>query len=63
MEHLPKPEALDRMTVEEIVAALHDKGKTEELLKKHNINREQFLARAEFITKRLAAGIAMVNCV
>ncbi|WP_298953749.1 hypothetical protein [uncultured Methylobacterium sp.] len=62
-EKHPRPEALDKLSAEDIIAALNNKEATESLMKEHNIDREQFLARAEFIAKRLAAGIAMVNCV
>ena len=60
---MPAPDALDNLPVQEIIEALTDKKKAEDLMKRHNLTREQLLARAEFITRRLAAGIAMVNCV
>jgi hypothetical protein len=49
--------------VPELIEALNDAEKSEAMMRKYGWTREQLLARAEFVAKALAAGIANVNCV
>ena len=65
-ESKPKPfqniSSLD-VTVEELVEAIHDPQKAEELLQTKGWSKEDLIAQAELMTKELAAGISSVNVV
>lgn len=49
--------------VGELIEALNDLDKAEALMKKHGWTRDDLLKRADFVAKRIAAGIANVAVV
>ena len=68
MEIKSKPQLLQNassldVTVEQLVEAIHDPKKAEELLQAKVWNKEDLIAQAELLTKELAAGISSVNMV
>ena len=68
MEIKSKPQLLQNassldVTVEQLVEAIHDPKKAEELLQAKGWNKEDLIAQAELLTKELAAGISSVNIV
>lgn len=56
-------QTLDTVDVSELIEALNDPGKSAALMAKHGWTQDDLLARAELVSKQLAAGIANVNCV
>ncbi len=54
---------LPDVSVAELIEALNDLDKANALMKKHGWSREDLLKRADFVAKRIAAGIANVAVV
>ncbi len=54
---------LDTLDVSELIEALNDPDKSAALMAKNGWTQDDLLARAELVSKQLAAGIANVNCV
>lgn len=48
---------------EELIEALSNPQKADELMKQRNLSREDLLKRADLLSKELAASIAAVNVV
>lgn len=60
----PKQDAqLPNVGVHELIEALNDPDKANELMKKHGWNRDDLLKRAEYVAKRISSGIANVSVV
>lgn len=55
--------ALGNSQVTELIEALNDPAKSQELMERNGWTQDDLLARAEMVSKQLAAGIANVNCV
>ena len=49
--------------VHELIEALNDKAKAEELMRRHGWTREELLKRADAVAKNIAAGISNVAVV
>lgn len=54
---------LPDLSVQELILALNDVEKAKELMKRHNWSRDDLLKRADFVAKRIAAGISNVAVV
>lgn len=59
------PGRLDHLDIdpEELIAALNDKEKCDELLNRKGWSRDDLLKRADLLSKELAAAISAVNVV
>jgi hypothetical protein len=51
------------ISVEELVEAINDPDKAEELMKARGWNKKDLMERADILTKELAQGISSVNMV
>lgn len=51
------------LPVEQLVEAINDPEKAEELMKERGWEKKDLIARAELLTKELASGISAVNMV
>jgi len=54
---------LENVAINDLIEAVNDPAKAEALMEKHGWTREQLLARADLVAKRLAARIAYVAVV
>jgi hypothetical protein len=54
---------LDSADVAELMEALSSPDKAAALMARHGWTQDDLLAKAEYVSKKLAAGIANVNCV
>ena len=55
--------ALSNDQVSELIEAINDPAKAQALMTANGWTQDDLLARAELVSKQLAAGIANVNCV
>ena len=51
------------LTLEELVEALNDDAKADEVMRIHNLDRNDLVRKAEQLSKKLSSKIAAVNMV